>query len=234
MGAICNIVVGVLSPLLANLLLDDLDKELERRGHHFCRYADDCNIYVRTQVAGERVMASITNFLEERLKLRVNRTKSAVAFVEERQFLGYRLLRDGCLGLAPRSLKRAKQRIRAITRRNRGVALDRMIQELNNFLSGWVTYFRYAECKGHLRRLDKWIRRKLRCVRLKQCKRTKTIYDFLCRLGVSKESARKLAGAERRWWRIAKTPQAHQAMNQAWFESLGLISLVQRYVVLQP
>jgi RNA-directed DNA polymerase len=225
---------GPLSPLLANLLLDDLDKELERRGHRFCRYADDCNIYVRTQVAGERVMTSITSFLEERLKLRVNRAKSAVAFVDERQFLGYRLLRDGRLGLAPRSLKRAKQRIRAITRRNRGVSLDRMIQELNNFLSGWVTYFRYAECKGHLRRLDEWIRRKLRCVRLKQCKRPKTIYDFLRRLGVSKESARKLAGAGRRWWRIAKTPQAHQAMNKAWFESLGLVSLLQRYVVLQP
>ena len=112
--------------------------------------------------------------------------------------------------------------------------MDRMIQELNNFLSGWVTYFRYAECKGHLRRLDEWIRRKLRCVRLKQCKRPKTIYDFLRRLGVSKESARKLAGAGRRWWRIAKTPQAHQAMNKAWFESLGLVSLLQRYVVLQP
>ena len=225
---------GPLSPLLANLLLDDLDKELERRGHCFCRYADDCNIYVRTQVAGERVMNSITGFLEERLHLRVNRAKSAVAYVEERQFLGYRLLRGGRLGLAPRSLKRVKQRIRTITRRNRGVSLERMIQELKGFLTGWVTYFRYAECKAHLRRLDEWIRRKLRCVRLKQCKRPKAIYDFLRRLGVSKRSARKLAGAGRRWWRIAKTPQAHQAMNKAWFESLGLVSLVQRYVALQP
>lgn len=225
---------GPLSPLLANLLLDDLDKELERRGHCFCRYADDCNIYVRTQVAGERVMASITGFLEERLHLRVNRAKSAVAFVDERQFLGYRLLRGGRLGLAPRSLKRVKQRIRAITRRNRGVSLDRMVRELKSFLTGWVTYFRYAECKTHLRRLDEWIRRKLRCVRLKQCKRPKAIYDFLRRSGVSKRSARKLAGAGRRWWRIAKTPQAHQAMNKAWFESLGFVSLFQRYVALQP
>ena len=122
---------GPLSPLLANLLLDDLDKELERRGHSFCRYADDCNIYVRTQAAGERVMASVVRFLEERLRLRVNPEKSAVGFVEERQFLGYRLLRDGRLGIAPRSVERAKRRIRAITRRNRGISLQEMVKELN-------------------------------------------------------------------------------------------------------
>jgi RNA-directed DNA polymerase len=132
---------GPLSPLLANLLLDDLDKELERRGHCFCRYGDDCNIYVRTQKAGERVIASVTRFLEEGLRLRVNREKSAVAYVEERQFLGYRLLRDGRLGIAPRSLERVKRRIREITRRNRGVSLERMIRELNSYLTGWVTYF---------------------------------------------------------------------------------------------
>ncbi len=153
---------GPLSPLLANLLLDDLDKELESRGHRFCRYADDCNIYVRTKRAGERVMASVVRFLEERLRLGVNPEKSAVAYVEERQFLGYRLLRGGRLGIAPRSLARAKQRIRAVTRRNRGVSPGRMIQELNEFVSGWVTCFRHAACKTALQRFDEWIRRKLR------------------------------------------------------------------------
>jgi len=219
---------------LANLLLDDLDKELERRGHCFCRYADDGNIYVRTQAAGERVLASNTGFLEERLRLRVNRAKSAVAFVEERQFLGYRLLRGGRLGLAPRSIQRIKQRVRAITRRKRGVTFEQIIGELNSFLAGWVTYFRYAECRTWLQRLDEWIRRKLRCFRLKQCKRPQAIFNFLGQLGVSKGSARELAGTGRSWWRKSRCPQAHQAMNTAWFDSLGLVSLFQRYVRLQP
>jgi RNA-directed DNA polymerase len=225
---------GPLSPLLANLLLDDLDKELERRGHCFCRYADDCNIYVRTQEAGERVIASVTRFLEEGLRLRVNGEKSAVAFVEERQFLGYRLLRDGRLGIAPRSLERAKRRIREITRRNRGVSLERMIRELNSYLTGWVTYFRYAACKTHLQRLDEWIRRKLRCVRLKQRKRAKPIADFLQRLGVPEWSAWRLALSGKGWWRKSGSPQAHQAMNIAWFREQGLVGLSERYAALQP
>jgi len=225
---------GPLSPLLANLLLDDLDKELESRGHRFCRYADDCNIYVRTIRAGERVMASVVRFLEERLRLRVNPDKSAVAHVEERQFLGYRLLRGGRLGIAPRSLERARQRIRTITRRSRGISLRRMIRELNAFVSGWVTYFRYAACKTALQRLDAWIRRKLRCVRLKQCKRPKTILALLCRLGVPGWNARQLAGSGAGWWRKAGTPQAHQAMNNEWFRAQGLTSLSVRYAGLQP
>ena len=225
---------GPLSPLLANLLLDELDQELERRGHCFCRYADDCNIYVRTHKAGERVMASVSRFLEERLGLRVNRKKSAVAYVEERQFLGYRLLRDGRLGLAPRSLERVKKRVREITRRNRGVSLEQMIEELNAHLTGWVTYFRYAACKTHLQRLDEWIRRKLRCVRLKQRKRTKPIADFLRSLGVPEWSAWLLALSGKGWWRKSGSPQAHQAMNKAWFRTQGLASLSERYAELQP
>ena len=225
---------GPLSPLLANLLLDDLDRELERRGHCFCRYADDCNIYVWTQKAGERVMASVSRFLEEKLRLRVNREKSAVAYVEERQFLGYRLLRDGRLGIAPRSLERAKKRIREITRRNRGISLEQMIEELNSYLTGWVTYFRYAACKVHLRRLDEWIRRKLRCVRLKQRKRNKPIADFLQSLGIPEQSAWLLALSGKGWWRKSGSPQAHKAMNRAWFKTQGLVSLSERYAVLQP
>jgi RNA-directed DNA polymerase len=224
---------GPLSPLLANLLLDDLDKELEHRGHRFCRYADDCNIYVRTQRAGERVMRSVEQFLENRLRLKVNVEKSAVAYVEQRQFLGYRLLRGGRLGIAVRSVERAKQRVRAITQRNRGVGLEQMIRELNGFLMGWVTYFRYAACKSLLRRLDQWIRHRLRSVRLKQRKRTKAIADFLSELGVPKWSAWLVAMSGKGWWRKAGTPQAHQAMNRAWFRAQGLSGLSERYVALQ-
>lgn len=224
---------GPLSPLLSNLLLDDLDKELERRGHCFCRYADDCNIYVQTKAAGERVLASVTRFLEDVLRLRVNREKSAVAYMEERKFLGHRLLGGGKLGIAPKSLERAKGRIREITRRNRGISLERMIRELNSFLSGWVTYFRHAACKSHLAALDGWIRRKLRCVRLKQCKGTKTIADFLSRLGVPGWNAWITARSGKGWWRLADSPSVQSAMNNQWFESLGLVNLVHRYVTFQ-
>jgi RNA-directed DNA polymerase len=220
---------GPLSPLLGNLLLDDLDKELERRGHCFCRYADDCNIYVRSKAAGERVLASLTRFLEGVLRLRVNREKSAVAFIEERKFLGYRLLCGGRLGIAPKSLDRAKDRIRQITRRNRGVSVGQMVSELNSFLTGWVTYFRLAACKTHLTELDGWLRRKLRCVRLKHCKRVGTLADFFRSHGVSDRSAWVTALSGKGWWRLAGSPAANQAMDHRWFQSLGLVNLVQKY-----
>lgn len=221
---------GPLSPLLANLLLDDLDKELEKRGHCFCRYADDCNIYVRTKAAGERVMASITQFLERKLKLRVNREKSAVAYMAERKFLGYRLLSGGRLGIAPKSLKRAKDRIREITRRNRGnVKVREMIEELNNFLNGWIIYYRLAEGKGHMERLGEWMRRKLRCVILKRLKRTKTIADFLGKLGVPQFQSWALALSGKGWWRKAGSQAAQHAMNNEWFAKQKLINPVQWY-----
>ena len=225
---------GPLSPILANLLLDDLDKELERRGHCFCRYADDCNIYVQTLAAGERVMASVTAFLEQKLRLKVNREKSKVAPVEDCKFLGYRILWGGRLALAPKSLERVKRRIREITRRNRGISLEAGIQELNSYLTGWVTYFRYAECKKHLQELDKWIRHKLRCVKLKQRKRPKPIADFLQSLGVPAWRAWLLALSGKGWWRKAGSPQAQEGMTVAWFKKQGLVSLVDRYVALKP
>ncbi len=220
---------GPLSPLLANLLLDDLDKELEKRGHAFCRYADNCNIYVQSQAAGERVLASVTKFLEQKLRLRVNRDKSAVAFVTERKFLGHRLLPGGKLGIAPQSLGRAKERVRRITRRNRGVSIEQVIGEINSFLTGWVTFFRHAACKSHLQRLDEWVRRKLRCLRLKQCKRAKPIADFLHRLGAPKWRAWIGALSGKGWWRLSGSPPAMEGMTRAWFESLGLVNLVQRH-----
>jgi RNA-directed DNA polymerase len=224
---------GPLSPLLANLLLDDLDKELERRGHAFCRYADDCNIYVRSETAGERVLASMTRFLEGVLRLRVNRQKSTVAYIEERKFLGYRLLSGGRLGIAPKSLDRAKDRIREITRRNRGVNVRQMTSELNSFLTGWVTYFRLAACKARLTELDGWTRRKLRCVRLKHCKRTKALADFFRSHGVLERTSWATAMSGKGWWRLADSPAAKQAMDLRWFDSLGLVNLVQMYAGLQ-
>ncbi len=224
---------GPLSPLLANLLLDDLDKMLEARGHRFCRYADDCNIYVRSRAAGERVMASVTEFLRSRLHLKVNRDKSAVAPVGERSFLGHRLLRGGRLGIAPKSLARVKHRLRQITKRNRGISLARMIAEVNAFLSGWLTYFRYAQCKRQLQRLDEWLRHRLRCVRIKHCKRTKPLFDFLKRQGVPTRRAWMGAASGRGWWRTASCPPITEAMPIAWFKGQGLITLTERYLALQ-
>ncbi len=224
---------GPLSPLLANLLLNDLDKELEARGHRFCRYADDVNIYVRSQAAGDRVMASVTKFLEGRLRLKVNSKKSAVAPVWERSFLGYRILRGGRLGIAPKSLKRVKDRLRRITRRNRGKSLKRIIAEVNTFVTGWVTYFRLARGKTHLQRLDEWLRRKLRCYRIKQCKRIKPLVDFLKRQGVPTHRAWMGGASAKAWWRTAACPPVMEAMPIAWFHRQGLVSLADRYDVLQ-
>jgi RNA-directed DNA polymerase len=224
---------GPLSPLLSNLLLDDLDQELERRGHCFCRYADDCNIYVRSLAAGQRVMESVTQFLEGKLRLRVNREKSAVAPVGERKFLGHRLLLNGKLGIAPKSIQRAKEKIRQITRRNRGVSLARVIVELNLFLVGWITYYRYAACRAELLRLDEWIRRKLRCYRLKQRKRGSSVARFLRRLGVSAIQASRLAGSGKGLWRLALTQQMNAALSVEWFSQQGLVSLAVKYDALR-
>lgn len=223
---------GPLSPLLANLMLDDLDKELERRGHRFCRYADDVNIYVRTQAAGDRVMASVTHFIQKRLKLKVSASKSAVAPSDKRSFLGHTILEDGRLVIAPKSLVRAKERIKWITRRNRGISFERMITELNRFLTGWVAYFRHACAKTALRIMDGWLRRKLRCVRLKQRKRPKAIADFLMKEGVPERRAWILACSGKGWWRKSGSPQANEAMTIAWFKGMGLVNLTNRFAAL--
>ena len=224
---------GPLSPLLANLLLDDLDQLLERRGHHFCRYADDCNIYVRSLAAGQRVMESVVRFLEGKLRLRVNREKSAVAPVGERKFLGHRLLLNGKLGISPKSVKRAKDKIRQITRRNRGVSLAQVMVELNLFLVGWITYYRYAACRFELQCLDEWIRRKLRCYRLKQRKRGSSVARFLRRLGVFVAQAGRPASSGKGPWRLSHTRQVNAAMSVEWFSQQGLVSLVVKYDALR-
>jgi len=220
---------GPLSPLLANLLLDDLDQLLDSRGHRFCRYADDCNIYVHSLAAGHRVMESVTQFLEGKLRLRVNREKSAVAPVGERKFLGHRLLLNGKLGIAPKSIKRAKEKIRQITGRNRGVSFSQVIAELNSFQRGWIHYYRYAACRGTLLRLDEWIRRKLRCLRLKQRKRGRSIAGFLRKLGVPHFQASRLASSGKGSWRLARSPQVQVAMSIGWHSKLGLVPLTMQY-----
>lgn len=223
---------GPLSPMLANLLLDELDKELERRGHRFCRYADDCNIYVRSQAAGERVMASVTTYLEKKLKLKVNQQKSAVAWVGERQFLGHRLGTGGSLGIGRKSLARAKDRLREITRRNRGIPVERMIEAANRFLPGWVTYFRNTRSQSMLRDLDGWLRRRLRCVRLKQCKRPASIAAFLQRSGVAPDAAWRVASSGKGWWRLSATEQVKHAMSNRWFDEAGLFVAAQHHAAL--
>jgi RNA-directed DNA polymerase len=224
---------GPISPLLSNLLLDDLDQELERRGHLFCRYADDCNIYVRSVAAGQRVMDSMVRFLEGKLRLRVNREKSAVAPVGERKFLGHRLLLNGKLGISPKSVKRVQDKIRQITRRNRGVNLAQGIVELNLSLAGWLNYYRYAACRGELQRLDGWVRRKLRCYRLKQRKRGKSVAEYLRSLGLPAYQAARVASSGKGWWRLSNCAQAKVALSNEWFAKQGLVSLVLHYDSLQ-
>jgi len=224
---------GPLSPLLANILLDDLDKELEKRGHRFCRYADDCNIYVKSEAAGQRVMASVTEFLEQRLKLKVNRQKSAVGHVSERKFLGHRLLSGGELGVAPQSQERLKDTLRELTSRSAGKSLEEVIKHVNQKLTGWIQYFRMARMKSLMQDIGQWLRRRLRCLRLKQCKRARAIAQFLMQLGESKDSAYKLGGSGKGWWRLADTPQAHRAMSLRWFKETGLTDLEAVYLAVR-
>jgi RNA-directed DNA polymerase len=214
---------GPLSPLLANILLDDLDKALEKRGHRFCRYADDCNIYVKSEAAGQRVMASVTEFLEKRLKLKVNRQKSAVGHVSERKFLGHRLLEGGKLGVAPQSEEKLRSSLKELTGRNSGKSLPVVIREVNQRFGGWIQYFRMAQMRGRMQDIGQWLRRRLRCLRLKQCKRAYAMARFLMGLGLREDSAWMLALSGKGWWRLAETPQAHRAMSLDWFKDEGLL-----------
>jgi len=216
---------GPISPLLSNLLLDDLDKELERRDHKFCRYADDCNIYVCSRAAGERVMKSVTGFLEKKLRLKVNAAKSAVDLCRLRKFLGYRLGEGGTLHVSPESISRFKDRVRELTRRNQGREFEQVIKRLNSYLCGWLAYYRYGSRPSFLQRMDEWIRRKLRCYRLKQCKRPIGISRFLQSQGIPKRESWTLALSGKGWWRLSHTWQSAQAMKVAWFSKIGLVSL---------
>ncbi len=224
---------GPLSPLLSNIMLDELDKELASRGHKFCRYADDCNIYVKTLRAGRRVMESMKRFLEEKLRLRVNEAKSDVSQVTERQFLGFRILQNGKINVSKKSERKVKQVVRGITKRNRGRSLEQVISELNKKLGGWINYFKLIDRPGQLRGLDGWIRRKLRCYRLKQRKRNYPIATFLIESGVNSRVAWNTAKSGKGWWRLSATPALQQAMSIAWFKERGLINLEQKVLAVK-
>lgn len=218
-----------LSPLLSNIVLDELDKELEKRGHKFVRYADDFNIYVRSQAAGERVMESVSRFIESKLKLIVNKEKSQVCEVNQTNFLGYTIQKDGNLSIAKKSIDRFKEKVRKITRRNRGVKFEQVIAELIPVMRGWLNYFRHARCKRLLKTLDSWIRRKLRCYRLKQCKRTITLQQFLKSRGVETWQSWILALSGKGHWRKSGCPQMHRALSNKWFDEIGLYNLTLNY-----
>ena len=221
---------GPLSPLLSNILLDDLDKELERRGHRFCRYADDCTIYVQSRRAGERVLASLTRFVETRLKLKVNTEKSAVDRPWNRKFLGYSMTihRHPLLKVAPESLQRFKDKIRVLCRRGRGRNLRRFIDELKPVLRGWANYFRLAEVRGVFEKLDRWIRRKLRCILWRQWKRPRTRVKKLMQRGLDHERAQRSAYNGRGPWWNAGAWHMKQAFINNYFERQGLVSLNQQ------
>ena len=218
-----------LSPLLSNIILDELDKELERRGHRFVRYADDLIILVRSEEAAKRVLASITKYIEGRLRLKVNREKSRICRPIDLNYLGHRILYDGNLGLSTASEQRFKSKIKRVTSRRRGLSLDQMIKELNPILRGWLNYFRHAKMYGRLVRLMGWIRRRLRCFRLKQCKRAIGIVRFLKSLGVVEWRAWLLALSGKGWYRKSCSPQAHEGMNDQWFAKIGLLDMAVYY-----
>jgi len=218
---------GPLSPLLSNLMLDVLDKELEKRGHRFARYADDCNIYVRSQRAGERVMAGIEKFLAKRLKLKVNKAKSAVAKPSVCKFLGFSFTsrKEPRRRIAPAVLARFKAMVRKLTRRTRGQSLAQIIEELSVYLVGWRGYFGFCQTPSVLRALDKWIRRRLRAIAWKQWKHGYARFAELRRRGVGRDLAAQTAGSPHGPWRLANSPALTIAMPNGFFRSLGLASV---------
>jgi RNA-directed DNA polymerase len=220
---------GNLSPLLSNIMLDDLDKELERRGHSFCRYADDCNIYVRSKRAGERVMKSITRVVERKLKLRVNKEKSAVAKPWARKFLGFSFTNEAKprIRVAKESIRRFVANIKDLWRKGRGRNLGRFIQwDVNPILRGWINYFRCAETKQFAEDLDGWVRRKLRCILWRQWKRPKTRQAMLMKRGLPEEQAVMSAYNQRGNWWNAGAAHMNVAFPKKFFDSLKLVSLV--------
>lgn len=226
---------GPLSPLLSNILLTDLDRELERRQLAFCRYADDCNIYVGSRVAGERVMRSIRAYLEGVLRLRINTAKSAVARPWERTFLGYSFTahHDSRLRIAPKSVQRFKQRVRERLRQGRGRSLSRTIDDLQPLLRGWINYFQLTQTKSALEQIDGWLRRRLRCLLWRQWKRPRTRARRLRARGLAAERARLSAGNGHGPWWNAGASHMNQAFPTAYFTRLGLIPLLATHRRLQ-
>jgi len=215
---------GPLSPLLSNIVLDEFDRELERRGLRFARYADDCNVYVRSRRAGERVMGSITRFITLQLKLKVNQQKSAVARPWERKFLGFSFTNAGTpkRRIAPKAVARFKVRVRELTRRTRGVSTERMTEELSRYLRGWIGYFGKCETPSVLESLERWLRRRLRSAVWKQWKRGSVRFAELRKRGVGRDLAAQTAGSAHGPWRLANSPALSFALPNAYFDSLRI------------
>jgi RNA-directed DNA polymerase len=218
---------GPLSPVLSNIVLNELDQELERRGHRFTRYADDCNIYVRSRRAGERVMSGVTRLLTTKLKLRVNSEKSAVARPWERKFLGFSFTnhKQPKRRLAPKAVARFKERVRELTGRTRGISFAQMVHDLAEYLRGWIGYFGRCETLSVLEELEKWLRRRLRSMVWKQWKRGTTRYRELRKRGIDAQEAAQTAGSSDGPWHLANTPALKIALSNAYFASLGLPEL---------
>jgi RNA-directed DNA polymerase len=220
---------GPLSPLLSNLVLDELDRELERRGHCFVRYADDCNLYVRSERAGQRVMESVTRFITQKLKLKVNETKSAVARPQLRKFLGFSFTTGSQVQrvIAPKALDRFKQRIREITRQAKSVSLETTMEELAPYMRGWRSYFGFCETPTVLIYLTRWVRLRLRAALWRQWKTPRRRRAALMELGVSPRLASNTAGSGRGPWYLARAKALSVGLSNAYFKSLGLPSLIE-------
>lgn len=220
---------GPLSPLLSNIVLDQLDKELERRGYKFVRYADDVKIFAATKYQAQRIMAKVIVFIEQQLKLKVNKDKSRVCEGYQLTFLGHSVWRDGRLGLGEKSEERFKTKLKKLTSRRRGVSLERVIKEVKDVTRGWLVYYRGAMMKKKMQNVDGWLRRRLRCFRLKQCKRRIGIVRFLRKEGVEETLAWRLALSGKGWWRLSASPASSIAMNKLWFARMGYLSLTDYY-----
>jgi len=218
-----------LSPLLSNIVLDELDKEIERRGHRFVRYADDLIIMVGSEQSANRVMKGITSFIENRMRLKVNAAKSQIVRPHQLNFLGHNILKDGALGLSRKSEQRFKAKLKTLTKRNRGISFEQLISEINPKLRGWLNYFRHAKMRRRLSRIESWLRRRLRCYRLKQCKRALGIARFLYKLKVPWKRCWTTAGSSKGWFRLSITYAAHEGMNLKWFNDTGLYNLTANY-----
>lgn len=218
-----------LSPLLSNIILDELDKELERRGYCYVRYADDVKILVSSRGEAEQVKASVTKYIVNKLKLKINESKSRICEGYELNFLGHSILKDGSLGLSKQSEGRLKDKVREITKRKRGMNLYGMLAELRTILQGWLNYFRYARMSSKMEAIDGWIRRKLKCFRIKQCKRRMGIVRWLRKLGVEEKLCWRTALSGKGWWRLSNSPALNIGMNKMWFAQSGYYSLSENY-----
>ncbi len=220
-----------LSPLLSNIILDDLDKELEKRGHKFVRYADDCNIYVKSPRAGKRVMASIQRFLERHLKLRCNQAKSSVGAVSRRKFLGFSFfaLKEARVRLAPSAKKEFQEKIKRLTKRTLGISMEERIQRINSYINGWIGYYHLAKTPTVYRDFDSWIRRRLRACLLKQWKLPRTKRRKLKGLGVRDSLAKQVSGSSKGCWRLSTVKPVQIALSNSYWKQKGLVSLQERY-----